>query len=372
MRQFYELLAATFKMTVRNRQALFWLFVFPVMLMALYVVAFSGGQAEPKLGLIDLDNSSMSRQVTKGFKTAKIIKLSEPKSVKEGKEKLKKGDLDGVIVLGAGLSSDVAKVLAARPGSVAGGSPAKIDLYFDPSNTFVSEVTKGLVGNVISSVDRSASGAPVLMQLRSHSVRQRNLRYIDFLVPGIIAMTLMNSAMFGLGGTIVNYRERGILRRLKVTPQPLALFVGAQIANQLIFSVIRAVLLIAVARALFGVTVVGNWFLLFLVVIVGSLAFVTIAFAIASFAKNREIADTLGNLISMPMMFLGGVFFPTDGAPSWIKPLINAMPLKYLADAMRGVMIKGDAFSTIQTDLLVLVGVTLVFFVISSKLWRWE
>ncbi len=342
-------------MTVRNRQALFWLFLFPVMLMGLFGVAFSGGQTEPRLGLVVLDSSSLSTLVEDGFDQAQIVEVKPYETVALATDDLKAGDLDGVVVV----SRKVRR-------------PVRIDFYFDPSNTFVSEVARGVVAGVVERIDRAASGTPRTVEFESHSVRGRNLRYIDFLVPGIIAMTLMNSAMFGLGGTIVNYRERGILKRLRVTPQPLPIFLSAQIVNQLLFSILRAILLVLVGAIFFDVHVLGDYLTLLVVIIIGSLCFVTIAFTVASVSKNREVADSLGNLITMPMMFLGGVFFPVDSAPDWIQPLIRAIPLKYLADATRGVMIKGDGLASMGLELTVLVLVTLVFFVASILLWRWE
>lgn len=370
-------------MTVRNKQSLFWLFVFPLLMMSLFGVVFGGGEAKPKLGVVDLDHTRLSRSVTDGFGKAKVVRVYKIAAVKAAKDRLKAGNLEGVIVIRDGFATELGQAIktneAARMSAVALGAaeakplvPAKVDLYYDPSATFASQVARGVVANVLGAVDRAVGRAPSLIALKSHSVRQTNLRYIDFLVPGIIAMTLMNSAMFGLAGTIVNYRERGILRRLKVTPQPLTTFLGAQITNQLLFSILRAALLIGVARLLFDVHVIGSYLTLLVVVIVGSLTFVTIAFAIASFSKNREISDTLSNIISMPMMFLGGVFFPVDGAPAWIQPLIKILPLKYLGDAMRGVMVKGDSLQAISTDMWVLVAVTFVFFLISLKMWRWE
>lgn len=357
------------------------------MLMVLFGIAFAGGQSEPELGLVDLDNTEISKGAGDGFSRAKIVKINEYQTVKAAKVALKQGSIDGVVVMRAGMGDAVKNALINDERRRAQGMPlgtteadaaapqprqAQIDLYYDPSNTFVSEVVRGIVANVLDEVDRAASGAPKLLKLESHSVRQRGLRYIDFLVPGIIAMTMMNSAMFGLGGTIVNYRERGILRRLKVTPQPLTVFISAQIANQLLFSVIRAVLLIMVARLLFDVHVLGNYLVLLAVVLVGSLCFVTIAFTVASFSKNREVADSIGNVITMPMMFLGGVFFPVESAPGWIQPLISALPLKYLADATRGVMIRGDGLLSVTFELSVLLAVTLVFFIASTLMWRWE
>jgi len=370
LRQFYELLAANFKMTIRNRQALFWLFLFPVMMMGLFGIAFAGGQPEPKLGLVDLDRSEMSRTVREGFDQAKVLDIKSYRALESAQADLKDGDLDGVVVLRDGLAETVGQ--ASRAGSTSRVRTAKIDLYFDPSNTFVSGVARGVAAGVLDEIDRAAGGTPKLLELESHSVRRRNFRYIDFLVPGIIAMTMMNSAMFGLGGTIVSYRERGILRRLKVTPQPLPVFLSAQITNQLLFSILRAVLLVAVARVFFDVSVVGSYFTLLVIIIIGSLCFVTIAFTVASVSKNREVSDSISNLITMPMMFLGGVFFPVESAPAWIQPLISALPLKYLADATRSVMIKGGGLASIGLELTILIAVTLVFFIASILMWRWE
>lgn len=402
MRQYFDLLGAFLKMTLRNKQAIFWLFLFPLVMMGLFGVVFGGGQAKPKLGIVDLDKSKTGAEIRDAFKRAGIVRLRDFDSLSLAKTQLKDGNVDGVVALNKGLgrqlraavtANEAARAVRApgQPGRATGSAPrptldrtiagapavkpvrpATVDLYYDPSATFTAQIVRGAVANVLQYVDRSVSGAPTLLALKGHSVRLPSLRYIDFLVPGIIAMTIMNSAMFGLGGTIVTYRERGILRRLKVTPQPLTTFLAAQITNQLIFSILRAILLIAVARALFNVHVVGDYLTLMFVVVVGSLTFVTMAFAVASFAKNREISDTISNLISMPMMFLGGVFFPVENAPAWIRPIIKALPLKYLADAMRGVMIKGETLSAVRLDLWVLTAVTAVLFLVSVKLWRWE
>lgn len=394
MRQFFDLLIANIKMTVRNRQSIFWQFVFPILLMSLFGVVFSGGTGNARIAVVNKDVGKMSAAVLKGFKKVKGLEVSTLKFA-PAIRKLKAGDTDAVVVFAAGFSKDVSGGLrsvpaisappVARPSSAPSGKgiiigkpnhaqrqTATVPLYYDPSGTFTSAAARGTVIGVLDAAQKSIAAAPSLIEVKEHSVRSSSLRYIDFLVPGIIAMTLMNSAMFGLGGTIVNYRERGILRRLKVTPQPLGIFIAAQITNQLIFSVIRAALLVLVGTAVFGAAVLGSYALLGLVIVVGSLCFTTLAFSIASFAPTRETADTLSNIISLPMMFLGGVFFPVDTAPAWIRPLITVLPLKYLADAMRSVMVKGMGFQAIRVDLLILMAVTAVFFIISVGTWRWE
>jgi ABC-2 type transport system permease protein len=368
------------------------MFVFPVLLMSLMGIVFTGGTSKPKVAVVDRDHSTLSKAVVKAFKGAKLYRL-EITSLDKAKSRLKKGKVNAVIIVEKQFGekimakktalnvSNKANQLELRPSQspqppiVSNPEklpPGTIKLLYDPSDIALSQMVQSSALSVIQEMDSKFNQTPELIKVRSHSVRSQGLRYIDFLVPGIIAMTLMNAALFGLGGTVVNYRERGILRRMKVTPQPLTAFVAAQISNQLLFSIIRAALLVIVGVLFFKVAVLGDYLSLAVIVIAGSLCFITIAFSVASFSKNREIADTLSNIISLPMMFLGGVFFPVDAAPKWVQPVIKAMPLKYLADAMRDIMVKGSSLSSQTGNLLVLLLVTAIFFVASILLWRWE
>ncbi|HEX21541.1 MAG TPA: ABC transporter permease, partial [Actinobacteria bacterium] len=359
MISYFKLVSANYKMTVRNVTSLFWLFVFPILMMSLIGIAFSGiGEQTVKIAIVQMDKSHTAAGITKSFSRIKAFKVTKTNKATALK-RLKDGNVDAVLVMDKGFTAALERNLLNKNNSI---KPAKIGLYYDPSSTFTSQAVRSAVANILTEINRRLSGAPVLISYTSHSVRSKGLRYIDFLVPGIIALTIMNSALFGLGGTVVSYRERGILRRLKVTPQPLSGFIAAQITNQLLFAILRAALLILVAMLLFDVVVVGSLVALAIVVIIGSLAFTTIAFFVASFAKTRETSDTLSNIISMPMMFLGGVFFPVDSVPKWIRPLVELMPLKYLGDAMRDVMVKGSSLWQVRMDIYILIGVTLYSF----------
>lgn len=182
----------------------------------------------------------------------------------------------------------------------------------------------------------------------------------------------MQSGIFGIASAMVTRRERGILRRLKLTPMPLSQYIGAGIVDHLIMAIVQASLLIGVGHYLFGVKIIGGVIPLLVAVMIGSLCFITFGFVVASFAKTVESASAIGNLISMPMMFLGGVFFPVENVPEWIKPVIKILPLKYLADALRSVILRGQDLAAIQNNLFILLGTTLVLFLISIKFFRWE
>lgn len=367
MKRFFALLIANIKMTLRNKQSIFWMFIFPVLLMSLFGIIFGQGPSPSRLGVVNQDKTKLAVSLVKKLENTELLKQKVFKTKQEALKKLQAGKVDGVLIVKKGFTKKVQANLQKLP-----ATPAVIELYYDPAANFSSQLILNTVANFLAVFEKRLQKQPPLFYLVKKTIRLASLRYIDYLLPGMIAMTLMNSALFGLGGTIVNYREKGVLRRLKVTPQPLTQFIAVQISNQLIFSVLRALLLIIVAVSFFKVKVFGSYFLLLLIVIVGSLTFVTIAFTVASFAKNREVADTLSNIISLPMMFLSGVFFPVDNAPNWIKPLIQILPLKYLADAFRAVMNKGEGLAAIQQQMLILSALTAVFFFISLKTWRWE
>lgn len=352
------MIVANIKMTMRNKQALFFLFIFPILFMVLFGMVFGRSQDVAKISIADLDKTSLSKSITKSLE--KVDKIEVTKDGRDNAlEQLRNGKVDAVLVLKRGFAEGFPE------------RPASIELYYDPSSTR-SQMMRGTVGAVLGGIERSMIKTPPLITVKSKSIQSQQLAYIDFLLPGILAMSLMNSGLFGLANAMVARREKGVLRRLKLTPLPLSQFIGAGIINQLIISLMQSALLVLIGHFVFGVKIIGDILPLGVLIIVGSLCFITIGFVIASFAKTAESAATLGNIIGMPMMFLGGVFFPVDNVPNWVKPIVKAMPLKYLADPLRAVMVQGKALTAVQNDLLVLFAFTLVAFLIALKFFRWE
>ncbi|MHB8840487.1 MAG: ABC transporter permease [Candidatus Aquicultor sp.] len=350
---------ANMKMTMRNRQALFFLFVFPLLFMVLFGIIFGNGdQSAAKVAVVSLDSSPMAGQIIDNLK--KVDKLTVEKDGRStALDKLKKGKVDSVLILEKGFAEGFPK------------RPAALTLYYDPAATR-SQMMRGTVGAILGGMERGMVKVPPLIKINNKSVQSDQLTYIDFLLPGVLAMSLMNSGLYGVANSMVARREKGVLRRLKLTPMPLSEFIGAGIINQLVVSLLQSVVLIAVGHFAFKVQITGSLLPLGLVVIIGSLCFITLGFVIGSFAKTSDSAATLGNIIGMPMMFLGGVFFPVDNAPTWIQPLIKVLPLKYLADALRSVMVQGQSLGSVQTNLYILLAVTAVLFAVSIKFFRWE
>jgi ABC-2 type transport system permease protein len=182
----------------------------------------------------------------------------------------------------------------------------------------------------------------------------------------------MNSGIIGLATSFVSYRERGILRRIKVTPFPLSSFLLAKVLAQMIQIVLQALILVGLAWLLFGLNQRGNPLLILGVIIVGSLAFLAIGFAISSIARNAETAASYANLITFPMLFLSGIFFPVDTVPSWLQPILKILPLAYLVDALRQLMTLGRGLPAITTDLAVPAATFAVGLLFAVRFFRWD
>ncbi len=363
MRTWFDFMRADFQIMVRNRQALFWTFFFPVLLMGLMGVVFGQENAfQMNMQIVDLDGTPAAQQVITAFKHVPGVKTSVTNDRPAALEALQKGDYAAVLVLPA----DMAQSFAA--GSLA------MPFYYDNSNMIESSTVQSLVQQVLTQLSYRATNTQPAFTLQSHGIAALGFDYIDFLVPGIVAMSLMTSGIYAVSGTFVSYREKGILRRLKATPMPLTSFISARVLMHLITALIQAALVIAVGVFLFNVHVASGptLFKVGVLALIGSSAFVTIGFFVAAVAKNVEIAAALGNIIGTPMMFLSGIFFPMDNAPAWIQPIVNALPLTYLARALRDVFIKGASLWFVRWDILVLLITAAIFLALSVRLFKWE
>jgi ABC-2 type transport system permease protein len=363
MRTFWDFVKADIQITVRNRQALFWTFFFPVLLMFLLGVVFGqSGSFTTKLAIVNDDRGPMSTAMVAVFGSVDALKVTAVSSEPGALKSLRNGDYAAVLVLPAGLEQRFGKGSSALP------------FYYDNSSLVQAGTVTMVTQQVVNGFAQQASGSQPKFELRSRGIASSSFNYISFLVPGVVAMALMTNGIYGVSGTFVAYRQRGVLRRLKATPMPLPSFVGSRVLVHLLLALMQAGLVIAVGVGLFHVHMAAGPTLarMALLALIGSGSFVAIGFFIAAVSKNVETSAALGQVVGTPMMFLSGIFFPMNNAPVWIQPIVKAMPLYYLANAMRDVMIKGFALWAVRWDIMILLVVTAVFLVLSVRFFRWE
>ncbi len=194
-----------------------------------------------------------------------------------------------------------------------------------------------------------------------------NISYIDFLVPGILALVIVFSCMLGMGESIAGERERGELARLFMTPTSISTIVGGKILSKLVQETGRAIILIAVAIALFGILIAGSLILTLLLLMLVALCFVGMGMMLSARVSTQADYNQITQPITLPMMFLSGVFFPVETMPWIFQKLAYIIPLTYANDALRAVMLKGAGIGTIWPDVLVLLGFTILFFALGVR-----
>jgi len=225
---------------------------------------------------------------------------------------------------------------------------------------------------VFDQTEKQLTRQPNLFALETKNVDSHNLRYIDFLVPGIIALSVMQLAIFSLGFTIVNYKEKGVMKRLFATPLKPIYFIISQVTTRLLVTVVQISILILVAVLLFNVKIIGSIPMIFVFVILGSILFLGFGFALAGFAKTQDAIAALANVFVLPQMFLGGVFFPLESMPEWLQKVAVRLPLNYLSDAIRQIAIQAGSWGDVQKDFIGLLIWIVISFLAAIYLFRWR
>jgi ABC-type multidrug transport system permease subunit len=197
-------------------------------------------------------------------------------------------------------------------------------------------------------------------------------RYIDFLIPGLLGMNLMGGGLWGVGYALVDLRVRKLLKRYVATPMRRSQFLASMVVNRVIFTLPFVLVLLTFAGLAFGVAVNGSFAALLAVILVGTMAFMGIGLLAASRAQTIESVNGLMNLVMLPMYVFSGVFFSSERFPATIHPIIKALPLTALNDALRGVMIDGEPLAAQATRLAILVAWGLVSFVLALRWFRWQ
>jgi ABC-type multidrug transport system permease subunit len=203
-------------------------------------------------------------------------------------------------------------------------------------------------------------------------IKTSAIRYIDWLFPGILAMNMMFSALWGVGYVVVRYRKNGVLKRLKVTPLTAFEYLSAQALSRIFLLMFTLSVVWIGCDLIFSFTVLGSYFDLFLVFSLGSLSLTALGLVLASRGTSEEFTTGILNFISWPMMFLSEVWFSLEGAPQWVKSAAQIFPLTHLLTAARKIMHDGAGLADISLEIIVLTLMTLAFLTIGASMFSWN
>jgi ABC-2 type transport system permease protein len=364
MRALWTLTLANIRSYTRDRAALFWTLAFPLIFIVMFGLIFQGGEAALNLAWVDTDGSPQSAELRTSLAAASGVSV-EDFPEQDALDRMRRGEVDAVIVVPEGYGGQ----LAANAGSDTPGAPSVVTVYTDPSR----QSLQGTVFQVLSSVLAvvNMNDRPPLVIPKAEAIQTENLSFISYFVPSMLGLSVMQVGIFAAIPLVAD-REKLILKRLAATPLRRWQLVGSNVLMRLLIALAQAVIIVAVGSFFFGVEITGSILLTAFFVVLGSVTFLALGYVIASFAGTEDSANGMTSVVQFPMMFLSGTFFPIQAMPDALQAVARIIPLTYLADALRQVMVGGVPFATLGVCAAVLLGWLVVCFAIASRKFRWQ
>lgn len=354
MRRFAAIYKARTMEFVRDRGTFFWNLLFPVVLVFGFAFAFSGqdqtlftvgilGEPGEEFAFLEIEQIEFIRYGTEGTENTNGTDAAAggtDLTAEEVVERVRRHQLDMV-------------------------------LDFDAGRYYVNRQSANgpVLRRLLESAGDSGAGA---VPLQEEAVSGEPIRYVDWVVPGIIGMNMMFSCLFGVGFVIVRYRKNGVLKRLKATPVSAFTFISAQAASRLVIVVITSAAVYAGTNAFLNFMMNGSYLLLLLLTTLAILCMIAVGLVFASRIKSEELAGGLLNLVTFPMIILSGVFFSLEGTPRIMQRVSRALPLTHFTEGARAIMIEGAGLAQVAPNLLFLAVLTAVLLVVAAGLFRWE
>ncbi len=368
MNALLALTGANIRSYVRDRAALFWTLAFPLIFIFMFGFIFQGGGGDAlNLAWVDQDDTPNAALIRTAFAASGAVELvdtGEPDAL----ARMREGEFDAVIVVPAGYGEAVAAGVDGA-GGASGAGPTTVTVYADPSRQNLTASVYQVVGSVLGVVN--LDGRPPLVVPDPRTIQTEDLNFISYFVPSILGLSVMQVGLFAAIPLVAD-REKLILKRLAATPLRRWQLVGSNVLMRLLIALIQAVIIVAVGTLAFGVEISGSIVLALGFVALGALAFLALGYVVASFAGTEDAANGMTSVIQFPMMFLSGSFFQIDQMPEVLQLVARAIPLTYLSDALRQVMVGGTPFAPLWVCAAVLGGWLAVCFGIAAAKFRWQ
>ncbi|MDH3635205.1 MAG: ABC transporter permease [Gammaproteobacteria bacterium] len=332
----YALFVARNLEFIRDRSALAWSVLLPILIIFVFAFAFTEENPEKfKVGVILGDETEGAAAAFKETRFINFINFDE-------------------------VETNLFKV-----------ERHQIDMLFDPNTNryWINQTSPN--GYIVEKL-LIAAYADSAESLQQTLVEGDEIRYIDWVIPGVIAMNIMWGALFGIGYVIVRYRKFGVLKRLRATPVTAIEFLSAQILSRLWLLVVVNTVIFICMDYFVGFRMLGSYFNLFLVFTLGCINLICCGLVVAARISTEEVANGVLNLLSWPMMFLSGVWFSLEGAHPWMQKFALILPLTHVTDAAREIMIDGASIVQISDHLLVLGVSSVILLLIGARIFQWE
>ncbi|HET6325027.1 MAG TPA: ABC transporter permease [Planctomycetaceae bacterium] len=339
-----QLVLARLREFFREPEAVFWVYVFPILMIVGLGIAFRNQPAEHVI--VDVQSGPQSEAIAKALSADSRFQVKTC-DADECRLRLRTGKTQLVVS--------------------AVGSPVTYQYQFDPSrpeNVVARESVNGALQQAAGRVDPVKSSEKLFTETGG--------RYVDFLVPGLLGMSLMGGGLWGVGFATVDMRIRKLLKRFLATPMRKGDFLSAIMLSRMLCMIPEVLVLLLFARYAFGVNYYGSYAALLFLIVLGATMFSGLGLLVASRAKTLEAVSGLMNAVMLPMWMLSGIFFTSDRFPAVAQPVIQLLPLTPLINALRSVMLEGSSLAS-QSGQIAIMGVwSAVSFAVALRIFRWQ
>jgi ABC-2 type transport system permease protein len=369
----------------RNRMGLVLLILMPIFMMGMvgFIYPSETSLNNIPIALVNEDKGFGGYNLSSTFiltlntinENTSMLRLTNALNLDEIREMIQTGDAEGGIIISKEFTQNIMS-----------GKQGTITIVTDQSNPQMSAMIQAVMNQVFEEMGTALAQQSVSNQLgidpsnalsivKPYNIQtegsiEGEFSYFDFIAPGIMAMTVMMSVMTGLPAAISQEREVGTLDGMMVAPiNRFSVILGKTIA-QMARGILQGVLILALSMILFGVTIHGNILLVFALLLLGVFSFVGLGVVLTSFAKDQETAVMMMTTIMFPMMFLSGVFFPIEQMPPFMQGISKLLPLTYVADSLRKVMVLGADIPAIAPELSILIVFGIIMTVIAVPVFK--
>lgn len=352
---------ASLKMFIRNKGTIVFSLLLPMVMLSVFGFLSGRSGAAISIGITNHSTTRMAGEFEKALMEVGAFNL-HTMTESEAAMALGKGNIDLQVII----PEDFGTMENDRPVA------EEIETRYNNGRPQSGQIANLVITQIVNSLDREFTGTEPMLEVKTSGVTVNNLGYFDFVLPGILAMTVMQLGIFSVAFSFVAWKLNGALRRIQATPIHPFQFILAQAVVRLIVVMATAIVLVGFGAWFFDFHMLGSYVHFALVCIIGALIFLGIGFSIAGWAREETQVAPVANLIQLPMLLLSGIFFPVEVFPSWLQTVTAYFPLTFVVDAMRKIANEGISLWQLPGDLLGMSAWMMVTFVVAAKLFRWE
>lgn len=351
------------KRFTRDPVALFFTFLFPLIFLFVFGSIF-GNQGDVKFDIALYNNSSSSfaKNFVEQSGEDKTFNVVDTESLDDAKEKLNRGEIDSIIEIPETFGEP----------NEQGQPTGNLVVYYDESDASTGQTVASIMSSIFAEINQGITGQAPLFTVSQEASQTTGLSSFDYVLSGLLGFSILSMGVFGLANQLPAEKKNGVLRRIRATPFTRSKVIFGTLIYYSLIGVASLVLMLVVALLVFDFDMRGSWLQLGLFSILSIILLLGFGLLIGGASKNENQAAVLSNLVSFPMMFLSGVFFPRFLMPDWLQAVSAYIPLSPVIDGIRYITTEGATLFDLGPQLAVMAAWIVIVYVVAIRLFRWE